>query len=64
MSTYQCWHVDVPQENIGAASSFAARQEFARRHRKQVSECMARRQRDPVDRPTVFADGTSIRNEP
>lgn len=41
--TYQCWHVDVPQEYIEAETGFEARKIFARKHRKQVSECMARR---------------------
>lgn len=61
MSIYQCWHVDVPQEYVEASSSFAARQYFARRHRKQVSEVMARLRHDPVRR--VFLDGTGIRDE-
>lgn len=62
MYTYQCWHVHVPQEYIRARSSFAARQVFAKRHHKQVSECMARRRRDAPLR--TFSDGTSIRSEP
>lgn len=53
MSTYQCWHVDVPQEYIEAPSGFAARQEFAKKHHKQVSECMARRRLDPPERKTA-----------
>lgn len=62
MRKYQCWHVDIPTETIEALSSFAARQYFARRHRKQVSECMARLVHPPLLR--TFSDGTSIRNEP
>ena len=50
--TFQCWHVDVPQEYIMAMSSFAARKIFAAKHRKQVSECMARRRRDTPERKT------------
>lgn len=53
MNTYQCWHVDVPQEYIEAATSFAARQAFARKHHKQVSECMARRRLDTPERKTA-----------
>lgn len=62
MRKYQCWHVHVPAETIEASSSFAARQYFAKRHRKQVSECMARLVHPPLHRP--FSDGTSIRSEP
>lgn len=50
MNTYQCWHVHVPQEYIEAPTSFAARQAFARKHHKQVSECMARLRIPPPER--------------
>jgi hypothetical protein len=42
-ATYQCWSVKVPTEYIEAASSFAARIEFAKKHKLVVTECMARK---------------------
>lgn len=62
MNRYQVWHVDVPMEYVDAGSGLAARQDFARRHHKPVSECRARRLISPPAR--VFSDGTSIRDEP
>lgn len=50
MNIYQCWHIDIPQEYVEAASSFAARQAFAKKHHKQVSECMARWRAEAPDR--------------
>ncbi len=49
MSKYQCWSpVDnrLPNEIIEAVTSFAARQAYAQRHHKQVTDCVARKQQD------------------
>lgn len=65
MNTYQCWcpyDKSVPTEFKKAETSFAARQEFARKFRKQVTDIVARRQWEKM--PRVFSDGTGIRDEP
>lgn len=78
MNLYDVWHVNVPSEKLRSISGFQARKEFAAKHHKQVSECMARRiyanpppaisnltTTKPPDRPArTFSDGTSIRDEP
>lgn len=49
MNTYQCWcpiDTRLPNEVVQAQNSFGARQEYARRHRRQVSDIVARRKYD------------------
>lgn len=43
MKQYQCWSLHTPMEVVEAIDSYAARKEFARKHRLQVSEVMSRR---------------------
>lgn len=62
MSTYpyDVWHVRVPSERIHAMTGFEARKEFAAKHGKQVSECMARRIYAASSKP----EEVNIRSEP
>jgi hypothetical protein len=41
MKKYQTWAIDLPPEDIEAASSFAARQKFSVKHKRPVHECLA-----------------------
>lgn len=53
MQTYQCWcPVDnrLPNEFIEAETSFEARKVYARKHNKQASECVGRRQLTAAER--------------
>lgn len=52
-AVYQCWcpyAKHLPNQNIEADSSFAARKVYAERHHRQVSEICARRQNLPIER--------------
>lgn len=56
MNRYQCWcpiDARLPNQVIESQNSFGARQEYARRHHRQVSDIAARRQYDAPERLTA-----------
>ncbi len=57
MKTYQAWSETVPMEYIDAETSFAARIEFAKRHKLVVTDCMARAVQNAgfPDKPQYFS---------